>query len=98
MSESLDECAEDGLLLPELDTHQVINDIRVILRGTVFESLMNEDSLQEDAVAAQAVRLVSAYLAGIMKADVSIPAIGDVRPLDADSFHCRLSSQAGETK
>lgn len=98
LSEALKECAEDDLLLPDLDTHQAINDIKVILRGTVFESLLEEDNFQEDTVASQAVRLVSAYLSSILKPDVCISVPTSVRPLDASSFHCPLSASSRESE
>ena len=59
--------------------------------------LVEKDNLQEDAVASQAVRLVSAYLSSILKPNVYISAPINVRPLDANSFYCPLSPSSKES-
>lgn len=86
LSEALEQCAQDDLLLPDLDLQRVIDDITVILRGTVFESLLEEGTPQADAVAAQVVRLLSAYLSSILVPGTAISLPDTIRPLDAASF------------
>lgn len=79
MLEALEECQADGKLIAGIDLKQAAADIMVILRGTIVEYLMN-DNTPAYSISDRAARMTAAYLSGIHIAGVhvTIPPIGQI--------------------
>ena len=76
--EALQECEQDGLLVPGTDLRQAAWDIIILLRGSILQYLFCGDAIPYSLVE-QARRLTASYLAGIHAEGICIPipAIGD---------------------
>ena len=67
LAESIEEMVEDGLMKENISVEMTARHLTMLMRGTIFEYLLNDDSFD---IMATSKHLVATYLDGLKKAAV----------------------------
>lgn len=97
LQQALRECEEDGILADGTDVKQAADDIAVILRGCILDSLFSRD--KEYDIIERVGRLTAAYLSGIHTDGVrlGVPAIESADSLSLISTEYYTSLRKTQT-